>query len=77
MPHSQETKTTTTTKRSNIVTNSTKTLKMAHIKKKIFFKNIKFFCKAKYLLLCGSIYQRFPLGILLGARFNSLPSTKP
>ena len=50
---------------------------MAHIKKKIFFKNIKFFCKAKYLLLCGSIYQRFPLGILLGARFNSLPSTKP
>ena len=37
MPHSQETKT-TTTKRSNIVTNSTKILKMAHIKKNLFQK---------------------------------------
>ena len=76
MPHSQETKPTTTT-RSNIVTNSTKTLKMAHIKKKSFSKIPSSFAKQN-VYFCVAQFISVSLWVsCFDARFNPLPSTKP
>ena len=61
MPHSQETKpTTTTTKRRNIVTNSTKTLKMPHIKKKNLFQKYQVLLQSKMFTFVWLNLSAFP-----------------